>query len=258
MYRWVSCGRGIVSVRGEDPLFGGRYIVDPYQKCDLSCVYCDSAEECIYIKHDILERLKAECKDLERKTVILGSSTDPYQIIERRVGITRKVLRFLLEEGFPVHILTKSCLIERDIDLLRRGDVRVTVSISTLDERISSILEPKVPSPRRRLETLRRLSMGSVEVGVAIFPIIPFLTERTLPEIVELAKEAGASYVIYGYLELKGDVRIRFFDVVDRSIPSISSSLRELYRDSFRPKGYNIDGRIREICKSHGLRLFHG
>ena len=255
MYRWISCNRLINEVTKEDKIFGGRYLIDPYQKCDISCSYCDAAEDTIYIKYNAPDLLRKEIKSLKKATVIIGSSTDAYQMIEEESKITREILSILLEEGFPVHILTKSNLVERDIDLLKERDVRVTFSLSTLDDNLSKLLEPNAPLPSQRLEALKRLSKEGIRTGVAIFPVIPFLTEMDIEDMIKLSREAGASHLIYEYLELKGDVKERFLHIMGKYSPEIANKLRELYSKSYKPKGYNIDDRIKALCKAYGMRI---
>ena len=258
MYRWISCRSIVERIHGTDKRFGGKYIVDPYQKCDLCCVYCDAAEDIIYIKHNAVEILINEIERIKRGRVILGSATDPYQRIEEREGLTREVLKILTENGFPVHILTKSSLVERDIDIMKSGDVRVTISFSTMDENISRIIEPEAPAPERRLKTVERLSKEGIRVGVAVFPLIPYVSDVDIERDVKRFKDAGASYLIYEYLELKGYVREKFFGKMERFFPEVCEKLRELYRDSYKPKDYKVDDMIVKACKKVGLRLGYG
>ena len=257
MYRWISCERLVNKVTNEDKIFGGKYLIDPYQKCDISCLYCDAAEEAIYIKHNASDLLRKEIRYLEKAMVIIGSATDPYQTVEKHTKITREIVKILTEENFPIHILTKSNLVERDIDLLRGKNARVTFSFSTLNNDISKILEPNAPSPLQRIETLRKLSKEGIKTGIAIFPIIPFLTERDIEDIIRLSREAGASYLLYEYLELKGDVKERFLQVMERHLPEIADKLRELYSKSYKPEGYSIDDKIKYLCRIYGLRIGH-
>jgi len=258
MYRWISCRNIVERIHGTDKRFGGKYIVDPYQKCDLCCVYCDAAEDIIYIKHNAAEILINEIERIKRGTVILGSATDPYQKIEKREGLAREVLKVLTEKGFPVHILTKSSLVERDIDIIKSGDVRVTISFSTMDENISRIIEPEAPAPERRLKTVEKLSEEGIKVGVAVFPLIPYISDVNIERDVERFRDAGASYLIYEYLELKGYVREKFFGKMKEFAPDIYEKLKELYQDSYKPKGYKVDDKIIKACKKVGLRLGYG
>lgn len=258
MYRWISCRDLIKKIPTNDVIFGGKYIVDLYQKCDFGCVYCDAAEDVIYIKHNAPDVLAREIKNIEKGTVILGSATDSYQRIEERTELSRNILSILVKENFPVHVLTKSTLVERDIDIIKKGDVSVTVSISTLDEKISKIIEPFAPPPGRRLDMVKRLKKEDIKVGLALFPFIPFISEIDIEHTIERISGSGANYLIFDVLELKGDVKERFFEALREFDDRICKELEEMYKEIYKPKGYKIDSSIKEICKKYGVRLGYG
>lgn len=255
MYRWISSDRLINRITEKDRLFGGKYILDPYQKCDISCAYCDAAEDIVYIKHNAMDLLRREIESLDRADIIIGSATDPYQSIEEKIQLTRDILDFLISRDYPVHILTKSDLIERDVDILKKGKVKVTLSLSTLDTNLSRLIEPNAPSPFRRIGTIKKLSEEDIETGVAIFPVIPLVTESHIDDMIRLSREAGARYLVYGYLELKGDLKKRFLHVMSEYSMDKVDELRKIYQDTYKPKGYSIDKMIRGLCKAHGLRI---
>ncbi|HDO19466.1 MAG TPA: radical SAM protein, partial [Thermoplasmatales archaeon] len=253
-YRWIQCNTIINPIVGKDKLFKGRYALDPYQKCDLSCIYCDASEETVFIKYNAPEILPQELNGLERGTVIVGSTSDPYQMIEAEQCLTKRILDILTENGFPFHILTKSAMVLRDISLITKGNSTVTVSFSTLDEELRRIVEPHASSINDRIETLKVLSEKGVTAGVALMPVIPILSEMHLEDCIEKFSKAGARYLIYETLELKGDVRRRFLDVIRMHYPDIATRIEKLYKNSYKPKGYDIDKKIKKYCRMYNLR----
>ena len=187
--------------------------MNPYRGCAHGCVYCYARpshaylglspgldfETRLFAKPDAARLLREELgrAGYRCEPINIGSNTDGYQPIEREYRITRSVLEVLHETSHPVAIITKSALVERDLDLLApmasAGLATVALSVTTLDGRLSSRMEPRASAPSRRLEAIRRLSAAGVPVGVNVAPIIPFLTDHEVESILEAAAAAGAS-----------------------------------------------------------------
>ncbi|MEL6619213.1 MAG: PA0069 family radical SAM protein [Pseudomonadota bacterium] len=200
--------------------------INPYRGCEHGCVYCFARPTHAYLglspgldfetrlvaRPDMPEVLRTE---LGRKAytvapIAIGTNTDPYQPIEKTHGIMRACLEVLADCGHPVAIVTKGTLIERDIDILsamaRRGLVRVGISVTTLDPVLSRRMEPRVPLPARRLQTIRRLSEAGVPVRVMASPMIPALTDPELEAILAEGKAAGARTASWIMLRLPREV----------------------------------------------------
>lgn len=181
--------------------------INPYRGCEHGCIYCYARpshaylglspghdfESKLFAKQNAAEVLKAE---LGRKTyrpsvIALGANTDPYQPVERRLEVTRSILEVLAAHRHPVGIVTKSALVQRDIDVLsamaRDGLVRVHVSITTLDRRLARAMEPRASTPPRRLEAVRALADAGIPVGVMVAPILPALTDHEIETILAAA-----------------------------------------------------------------------
>ena len=253
-YRWVSFPSVITSITNPDMLFHGDYTLDPYQKCDMGCIYCDSSEGIVYIKSNVVEILSNEIDRVGNGTIIVGSVSDPYQRIESKEKLTQSIIKKLIDNNISFHMLTKSDLVLRDIDYMKEyKKVRITISISTMDNKISKIIEPNAPTPDKRLEVVKRLSETGIKTGVAIMPILPFITDKDVDRIVSKAKDNRASYIIYEYLELRGDNKDRFISFIDGHFPDVGRAYRELYRDGYKPKGYSIDENIRNLCKRYRI-----
>ena len=192
----------------------------------------------LFAKPDAAKLLRAELAkpSYQCSPIALGSNTDPYQPIEREWKITRQILEVLAECRHPLSIVTKSALIERDIDLLaqlaRDNLVQVFISVTTLDAELARKLEPRAASPRRRLQAVRRLNDAGVPCGVMVAPVIPFLTDAELENVLQAAHEHGARTTAYTLLRLPYELKDLFKDWLGTHYPlkaeHVMSRLREM------------------------------
>ena len=198
--------------------------INPYRGCEHGCIYCYARpthayldmspgldfETQLVIKPDAPRLLRTALakKNYQCQTIALGSNTDPYQPIEREYRITRQILEILSEHHHPVTIVTKSALIERDIDILsemaKRHLVQVMVSITTLDKVLARKMEPRASTPARRLEAIQRLSAAGIPTGVMTAPVIPVLNDPEMESILEQAAKVGANTAGYVLLDDHG------------------------------------------------------
>ena len=213
--------RRIISYNASPDLPFDRSI-NPYRGCEHGCIYCYARPSHAYLgfspgldfetqivfKPDAASLLRAELGKPSYRCapIALGSNTDPYQPVERDLGITRAILEVLAECGHPVMIVTKSARVERDIDILgaMAGANRcsVGVSVATLDRSLARRMDPRASAPHRRLETVRRLTAAGIPTGVLVSPMIPFINDAELEAILEHASEAGALGASYTMLRL--------------------------------------------------------
>jgi DNA repair photolyase len=200
--------------------------INPYRGCEHGCVYCFARPSHAYLglspgldfetrliaRPDAPEVLRRELASRSYRVapIAIGTNTDPYQPIEKQHGIMRRCLEVLAEAGHPVAIVTKGSLIERDLDILqemaRRGLMRVGISLTTLDAKLSRLMEPRAPAPARRLQTIRRLAEAGVPVRVMASPVIPALTDPELEAILEAGRDAGARHASWIMLRLPLEV----------------------------------------------------
>lgn len=215
-----------IITRNQSPDLPFSQSINPYRGCEHGCIYCYARPSHAYLglspgldfetkltaKPDAASLLKKELatKNYQCSPISLGANTDPYQPIEREYQITRQILQVLNETRHPCHIVTKSAMIERDIDILQQmasqNLVRVHLSVTTLDPALSRILEPRASAPKRRLQTIETLRAAGIEVTVLIAPVIPVLTDAELENIVKAVTEAGALDVHYILLRLPLEV----------------------------------------------------
>jgi len=235
------------------PTMPFQWTINPYRGCEFGCKYCfarythefmelesQEFEDKIYAKADVARLLKRELLRVKQgERIALGTATDPYQPAERRFGRTRSILEvFVRERGRKLGIVTKSDLITRDLDLLReiaRGNVlEVSFTITTIDEKLARLLEPRAPRPELRLEAVRALSGAGLSVGVLPSPIMPGLTDglRNLDRLAKAAKDAGAQYFGGGPLFLMPSAQKIFMPFVEQHFPDLAPRYRATYQNS--------------------------
>lgn len=233
--------------------------INPYRGCEHGCIYCFARpthaylgysagldfESKILIKPDAARLLREELagRNYRCAPLALGSNTDPYQPLERQHRLMRQILEVLAETRHPISIVTKSALIERDLDLLSdmaaQSLVSVHLSITTLDRGLARTLEPRATAPHRRLETIGRLSDANIPVGVMVAPLIPVLTDHELEAIVKAAHAAGAQSADYILLRLPLEVAGLFEEWLNRHYPLKAEHIMKRIRDSRGGKAYD-------------------
>ena len=241
-YAEVACSRVLGRLGIMNTHLWTRHSFDPYINCELSCVYCDAGTTCessftrpVFVKAKAPAILAEELKSLKKRVVLnLGVSVDPYQPAEKKYLVTRQILEVLKEHQCPFSIGTKSDLILRDFDLICEASESfhccVSLSISTLDERLSKVLEPNSAPPKRRLEVVRKLSDEGVTVGVWLAPIIPFITDgdENLAAVIKASHENGAKFILGGALDMRAPSRFKRF--LTEKFPKYSSFYITLYK----------------------------
>ncbi len=235
---FVDASKTILS-RNDSPDIGFEFSVNPYRGCEHGCIYCYARptheylglsaglefESKIFVKEKAPELLRAELMNERWRPQAINFSgvTDCYQPLERRLRLTRRCLEVLIEFKNPAAVITKSALIERDIDVLAElaaiGGALVGITITTLDESLASKLEPRAASPRRRIGAIAALANAGVPVHVMTAPIVPGLTDHEIPAILKAAAEAGARSAGWTLLRLPHAVNPLFEDWLTRYAP---------------------------------------
>ncbi|MGQ3674857.1 PA0069 family radical SAM protein [Xanthobacter sp. TB0139] len=250
--------RSIIT-RNTSPDVGFDRSINPYRGCEHGCIYCYARpshawqglsagldfETRLFIKPDAPELLRRELSSprYKPKVIALGSNTDCYQPIERQYELTRRILEVLAEFGHPVGLVTKSGLVERDIDILapmaEKGLVKVAISMTTLDPKLSRLMEPRAASPQRRLAAMRRLSAAGIRVVVLTAPLIPALNDMEIERILEAAKEAGAREAGYVTLRLPLEVADLFREWLVAHFPDKARHVLSLVRQMQGGRDYD-------------------
>jgi DNA repair photolyase len=243
--------RSIVA-RNTSPDIPFEQSINPYRGCEHGCIYCYARpshaylelspgldfETRLFAKTNAVELLKEELskRGYRAKPIAFGTNTDCYQPIERRHQLMRGLLQVLSDCDHPLTIVTKSALIERDIDLLapmaKKNLVKAFVSITTLDHRLARTLEPRAASPRRRVDAIRALADAGIPCGVMVAPLIPALTDKSLEAILEAAAGAGASMAGWILLRLPNEVRPLFKEWLAEHQPQRAEHVISIVRQS--------------------------
>jgi DNA repair photolyase len=255
----------------DSPDVGFDASINPYRGCEHGCIYCYARptheylgfsagldfESKILVKEDAPELLWRELSSPRWKPQALAISgvTDPYQPIERRLQLTRRCLQVLVAFRNPVVIITKNHLVTRDIDLLselaRDEAARVYLSITTLDGRVSRVMEPRASQPTRRLTALEALTQAGVPAGVLVAPVIPGLTDHEIPSIIAAAAQAGARHAGYVMLRLPHAVGPLFEQWLTQHFPERKDKV--LHRIRAMRGGRLNDPRFMARMKGEGI-----
>ena len=251
----------------DSPDVGFDASINPYRGCEHGCIYCYARptheylgfsagldfETKILVKEDAPALLYEELnkKSWEPKTIAISGVTDPYQPVERRLGLTRGCVAVLADFRNPVGIITKNHLVTRDADLFAEmaewNGARVFVSITTLDPNIQRTMEPRTSSPELRLEALSKLSAAGVPVGVMVAPVVPGLTDHEMPAILTAARNAGAKWAGFVVLRLPWAVAPLFEQWLTENFPDrkdkVLNRIRDLRGGKLYDPQWNVRGR---------------
>ncbi|MFG1329292.1 PA0069 family radical SAM protein [Xanthobacter autotrophicus] len=248
-----------VITRNQSPDVAFDRSINAYRGCEHGCVYCFARpthayhglsagldfETKLFVKPDAPELLARELSQssYQPRVIAMGTNTDPYQPIEKRYEVTRRLLEVLSEFGHPVGIVTKSGLVARDIDILapmaERGLVKVAISMTTLDPQLSRTMEPRAASPHVRLGTIRRLADAGIPTAVLTAPLIPALNDMEVERILDAAKAAGASEAGYVMLRLPLEIADLFREWLVTHFPDKARHVLGLIRQMHGGKDYD-------------------
>ncbi len=232
----------------ESPDLPFSLSMNPYQGCEHGCVYCYARnthpywgysagtefEQNILIKHDapVLLRKFLQNKNYQCQTIMLSGNTDCYQPAEQDFKLTRQLLEICLEYRQPVGIITKNALVIRDLDLLielnKLNLVQVVISLTSLDEKLRLLLEPRTATISKRLNAIFEISRHEIPVMVMMAPVIPGLTDNEIFDMIKACNDAGAYDVHYTILRLNGDVEPIFIDWVKKTFPDRAEKIINL------------------------------
>ena len=254
-----------VITTNDSPDVGFDQSINPYRGCAHGCVYCFARpthayldlspgldfETKLFYKADAVELLEKELskRGYVCKPIALGINTDGYQPLEKKLEVTRSILKVLARTRHPVTIVTKSALVVRDLDLLtdlaRDGLVSVMVSVTSLENDIKRTLEPRTASPQARLRVIQALSQAGVPVGVLVAPVIPAITDHEMEDILAAAKDAGASSAGYVLLRLPYEVKDLFREWLAEHYPDRAKHVMSLINQARGGKDYDSQFGVR-------------
>ncbi|HEV8026683.1 MAG TPA: PA0069 family radical SAM protein [Stellaceae bacterium] len=252
--------RSIIA-RNDSPDISFDRSINPYRGCEHGCIYCYARpshaylglspgldfESRIFVKENAPELLRAELAkpNYACAVIALGANTDPYQPVERKLGLTRRILDVLSEHNHPVSIITKSALVQRDIDILsamaKRRLASVAVSLTTLDRGLARVMEPRAATPERRLETMAALAGAGIPVTAMTAPMIPALNDMELERLLEAAHDNGARNAGYVLLRLPLELVGLFEEWLATHMPGKAKHVMSLIKDARDGKAYRAE-----------------
>lgn len=248
-----------IIARNNSPDISFDRSINPYRGCEHGCIYCFARPTHAYLGMspgaDFESRLFAKpnaaqllAKELSApgyipRVIAMGTNTDPYQPIEKKMRITRSILEVLHEFGHPVGIVTKSPLVLRDLDILapmaKLGLAKVALSVTTLDRGLARMMEPRAGTPSRRLQAIKALSDAGIPTGVMFAPVIPALNDEEMESVLKTAHEAGARSAGYVLLRLPLEIKDLFREWLEARIPDRSRRVMALVRQMRGGKDYD-------------------
>lgn len=262
----------IVHKRVDENWFWNKYSAHPYIGCFHNCHFCysraekymqfpDPADfsERIRVKANADRLLRKELSRVERNVIITGD----YQPVERKYGLSRKMLGVVRDLLFPLHILERSPYLMKDIDILE--DIRkqtwccISFSFSTVDKDISRLLEPRAPSPQRRMRAIKDLAGRGFLVGLSFMPIVPYITDSAemTEETIAMAKENGAQFILAGSMTMESWQRDWFMDFLKEDFPELVPKYEDLYAgNAYSPRQDYVNEtmkRVSSLCKRHDI-----
>jgi len=261
-------------VKQPDNWFGFKYNMNLYRGCQHQCIYCDSRSECyrienfnteVLVKANAIELLE---KELARKrvkgTIGTGSMNDPYMPLEEDVNLTGRALKAIARFGFPVHVITKSDLVLRDLGTLCEINTRfaaVSFTITTADDELGKKLEPGAPLVSARLRAMKTLFEHGIHTGVTMMPILPFIedNEENIRQIVEQAHAHGAAYIIPWFgMSLRDRQRAYYYDKLDKLFPGLRQKYERMFRNQYSctvPNADKLTWVFNELCDQYGIAM---
>lgn len=262
----------LAHVPQPDTYFGLRYNMNLYRGCQHRCIYCDSRSACygidgfdteILVKVNALELLRKELARKRVKGVIgLGSMNDPFMPIERERNLTGQALVMIAEFGFPVHIITKSDLVLKDLDTLRaisRTYASISFTLTTVDDALAAKVEPLAPRPSARLAAMRVLADHGIQTGVTLMPVLPFIedNEENITAVVEQAAAAGARYILpWMGMSLRDRQREYFYQQLEHLFPGLRQRYELTYGERYScavPHASRLYHFCETLCQQHGI-----
>lgn len=282
---WPVSGRGVEYVplkstrllrQAVEPGKPWFWSLNPYRGCELGCAFCsvrlerreherwEEFHKKVEAKVNAVEQIAKELQgeDFQGRPIVIGTNTEPWQPAEEQMRLTRGILEAMAQvKGLDVRISTRSSLIARDTDLLKRisekGRVTVAFSLASLDERVNRLMEPKAPSAFRRLAALEALAMAGVNVGVHLSPVLPGLDEEELGlrTLLSRASNAGARFAGIEFLHFDIGQRETFFAHVTRSYPDLAMRFRRVVGVKPQPESEQAELRasFAHVCEELGL-----
>ena len=272
--KYIETKSILSKLKGKDSWFGIGYNMNLYRGCQHGCIYCDTRSECygvgdisvISVKKNALDLLPKELlsKRKNKATIGTGSMNDPYMPIEKDLQLTRRALQIIARHKFPVHVITKSNLVERDTDILQdisKTYTAVSFTITSAEDALSQKIEPNAPPTSERWKAMKSLAGKGIYTGVTLMPVLPFINDNreNIAAIVAQAKDSGASYILPMFgLTLRKGSREYFYGALDRYFAGLSAQYQSRFGEKyecFSPNYKTLNETFQEQCSKFGIEM---
>jgi DNA repair photolyase len=270
MIKEIEAKTLVSKVGGPDTMFGLDYGMNLYRGCQHRCIYCDARSECygidrfdrdVLVKANAIDLLHDELSRKRRKGVIgTGSMNDPYMPLEEDLKLTARALEAIAEHGFGVHVVTKSDLVLRDVQLLQRiTPAAVSLTVTTIDDGLARKVEPLSPPPSVRFRALATLAEHGIETRIALMPILPFLEDdwRNVSAVVEEAHRCHVKAIVPAFgMSLRDRQRAYFYERLDELFPGLRARYEATFGSRYvcpSPNARELLDRFTELCASYGI-----
>lgn len=263
----------VAKVRGLDTYFGLDYGMNLYRGCQHRCIYCDSRSECygidgfdrdVLVKVNAIELLDNELRRKRKKGIVgTGSMNDPYMPLEEKTCLTQRALEVLARYGFGVHVVTKSDLVLRDLEMLQRiartARAVVSLTITTVDDALAQRVEPGAPPSSSRFRALKTLADAGIETRIPLMPTLPFLEDTwdNVSAIVERAHACGVSAIVPWFgMSMRDRQRAYFYDRLDDLFPGLRARYEKQFGKDYMcpsPEAKPLFERFSTFCNELGI-----
>jgi len=255
-----------IITRNQSPDLGFDRSINPYRGCEHGCIYCFARpthayhgmsagldfETQLFVKPDAPELLRKElaAANYTPRTIAMGTNTDPYQPIERKWKLTRRILEVLHDTNHPVGIVTKSILVLRDLDILSemaaKGLAKVALSVTSLDPKLARAMEPRASAPAKRLEAIRELSRAGVPTAIMTAPIVPAINDSEIERLLDAGAANGAVEAGFVMLKMPFEIKDLFREWLREHFPDKEKHVISLIRDIHGGKDYDSTWGLRQ------------
>ncbi len=273
MIKQIKAKSLLSSSAKPDPWFGCKYNMNIYRGCQHKCIYCDSRSDCYQIENfdDVLVKVNAPRqleKELSSKrikgTICFGSMSDTYTFVEKKYQLTKKCLQIIERHQFPIHIITKSDMVLRDKDIIKKISkeyAAITFTITTTDDSLASKVEPYAPRPSKRLAAMKELADEGIYTGITMMPILPFIedTEENISNVIRKGKKAGAKYIIPALgMTLRDGQREYYYKKLDKNFPGLREKYKKTYGSKYSCGARNhkkLNALLHSLCRKLDLPI---
>lgn len=248
--------------------FGIDYTMNLYRGCNHGCIYCDSRRniynitdfDTVRIKKDAISILRNELRHNKKGIIGNGAMSDPYNILDEKYELTRKSLELIEKYNYGIFITTKNNLIIRDMDVLKRiKNKLISITITTPNDKLASIIEPNVSVSSKRFKAMKKLNENNIPCGIMLLPVLPFITDKTndIKKLIKLAYKNHARFIYPSSMgmTLSENQRTYFYKKLDESFPNLKEKYRKIYNDNYTctTRNYELYDVFKQKCDDYGI-----